>query len=72
MLLDPKNFDKMSQPGGLAKMMKEVHGDKVVDLAEYRSRKRSIDDDDFAMGGRVHAKLGMFAGIGKKMSEDVW
>ena len=71
-MTDPKNFDKMTQPGGLAKILKEVDEDKakVVDLAEFRRRKKDpLDDDDFAMGGRVHAKLGMFAGIGKKMSE---
>jgi len=72
MMLDPKNFDKMSQPGGLAKILKEVDEEKakVVDLEEFRRRKKDpIDDDDFAMGGRVHAKTGLFTGIGKKMSE---
>ena len=72
MMLDPKNFDKMSQPGGLAKILKEVDEEKakVVDLEEFRRRKKDpIDDDDFAMGGRVGAKLGLFTGIGKKMSE---
>ena len=71
-MTDPKNFDKMTQPGGLAKILKEVDEEKakVVDLEEFRRRKKDpLDDDDFAMGGRVHAKLGLFAGIGKKMSE---
>ncbi len=72
MMLDPKNFDKMSQPGGLAKILKEVDEEKakVVDLEEFRRRKKDpIDDDDFAMGGRVNAKLGMFAGIAESAAK---
>ena len=69
-MADPKNIDKMTEPGGLGKLMKEVQDDKVVDLAEYRSRRaKDPVDDDFAMGGRVHAKLGMFAGIAESAAK---
>jgi gas vesicle protein len=69
-MADPKNIDKMTEPGGLGKLMKEVQDDKVVDLAEYRSRRaKDPVDDDFAMGGRVHAKLGMFAGIAEQAAK---
>ena len=40
MAVDPKNIDKMTAPGGLGKLMKEVQDDKVVDLAEFRSRRK--------------------------------
>ena len=61
-MADPKNFDKMTQPGGLAKLMEEVDEDNIIDLAEFRRRKKDpIDDDGFAMGGRIHANAGVFA-----------
>ena len=70
-MADPKNIDKMTAPGGLGKLMKEVQDDKVVDLAEFRSRraKDPVDDDDFATGGRVGAKLGLFAGIAEQAAK---
>ena len=62
-MADPKNFDKMTQPGGLAKLMEEVDEDNIIDLAEFRRRKKDpIDDDGFAMGGRIGANSGLFAG----------
>lgn len=61
-MADPKNFDKMTQPGGLAKLMEEVDEDNIIDLAEFRRRKKDpIDDDGFAMGGRIGANSGLFA-----------
>ena len=67
-MADPKNFDKMTKPGGLAKLMEEVDEDNIIDLAEYRRRKKDpIDDDGFAMGGRIHANAGVFAS--KKLME---
>ena len=61
-MADPKNFDKMTQPGGLAKLMEEVDEDNIIDLAEFRRRKKDpIDDDGFAMGSRIHANAGVFA-----------
>ena len=67
-MADPKNFDKMTQPGGLAKLMEEVDKDNIIDLAEFRRRKKDpIDDDGFAMGGRIHANAGVFAS--KKLME---
>ena len=61
-MADPKNFDKMTQPGGLAKLMEEVDEDNIIDLAEFRRRKKDpIDDDGFAMGGRIGANKGLFA-----------
>ena len=48
----------MTQPGGLAKLMEEVDKDNIIDLAEFRRRKDPVDDDGFAMGGRVHANAG--------------
>ena len=69
-MADPKNIDKMTAPGGLGKLMKEVQDDKVVDLAEFRRRKKDpVDDDDFATGGRVGAKLGLFAGIAEQAAK---
>ena len=61
-MADPKNFDKMTKPGGLAKLMEEVDEDNIIDLAEFRRRKKDpIDDDGFAMGGRIGANSGLFA-----------
>ena len=61
-MADPKNFDKMTKPGGLAKLMEEVDEDNIIDLAEFRIRKKDpIDDDGFAMGGRIGANKGLFA-----------
>ena len=61
-MADPKNFDKMTQPGGLAKLMEEVDEDNIIDLAEFRRRKKDpVDDDGFAMGGRIGANKGLFA-----------
>ena len=61
-MADPKNFDKMTQPGGIAKLMEEVDKDNILDLEEFRRRrakKDPVDDDGFAMGGRIGANAGI-------------
>ena len=68
-MADPKNFDKMTQPGGIAKLMEEVDKDNILDLEEFRRRraKDPVDDDGFAMGGRIGANAGIF--VGKKVMD---
>jgi len=67
-MADIKNFDKMTQPGGLAKLKQEVQDEKIVDLEKFRKAKDPIDDD-FAMGGRVGAKMGLFTGIAEQAAK---
>tara|TARA_R100001443_G_scaffold26430_2_gene39660 strand:- start:1107 stop:2186 length:1080 start_codon:yes stop_codon:yes gene_type:complete len=64
-MADIKNFKKMTQPGGLEKLMKEVQDDKVIDLAKFRKSKDPVDD--LAMGGRVGMNPGGLAGIAKML-----
>ena len=48
-MADPKNFKKMTKPGGLADLMQEVQDDKVIPFKK---------PDKKAMGGRVGMQLG--------------
>ena len=54
-MADIKNFDKMTKPGGLAKLMQEVQDEKVIDLEKFRKAKDPIDKNK---GGRVPMQLG--------------
>ena len=65
-MADINNFKKMQDPKGLEKLMQEVQDEKVVDLADFK-RKKKLDEDGFARGGRIGANSGLFAG--KKIME---
>jgi len=49
-MADIKNFDKMTKPGGLAKLMQEVQDEKVIDLEKFRKAKDPVDKNK---GGRI-------------------
>ena len=54
-MADIKNFDKMTKPGGLAKLMQEVQDEKVIDLEKFRKAKDPVDKNK---GGRVPMQFG--------------
>ena len=61
LMMDPENFGK-----SIDELMQMVQDDKVIPLIKYMPNPKPTKK---AEGGRIHAQLGLFTGLGKLLSK---